>query len=88
MARTFKSGDHVEWNSEAGRVRGVILKKVVSDVRFKGYVHHATRDEPQYFIKSDKTEHIAIHKGSALRLLRSKRKNKAKRPAERRAKRR
>jgi len=88
MARTFKSGDHVEWNSEAGRVRGVILKKVVSDVRFKGYVHHATRDEPQYFIKSDKTEHIAIHKGSALRLLRSKPKNKAKRPAERRAKRR
>jgi len=88
MAKTFKSGDHVEWNSEAGRVRGVILKKVVSDVRFKGYVHHATRDEPQYFIKSDKTEHIAIHKGSALRLLRSKRKNKAKRPAERRAKRR
>jgi len=88
MARTFKSGDHVEWNSEAGRVRGVILKKVVSDVRFKGYVHHATRDEPQYFIKSDKTEHIAIHKGSALRLLRSKRKNKAKRPAERRAKKR
>jgi len=88
MAKTFKSGDHVEWNSEAGRVRGVILKKVVSDVRFKGYVHHATRDEPQYFIKSDKTEHIAIHKGSALRLLRSKRKNKAKRPAERRAKKR
>ena len=88
MAKTFKSGDHVEWNSEAGRVRGVILKKVVSDVRFKGYVHHATRDEPQYFIKSDKTEHIAIHKGSALRLLRSKPKNKAKRPAERRAKKR
>src|SRR5215469_3537804 len=88
MAKTFKSGDHVEWNSEAGRVRGVILKKVVSDVRFNGYVHHATRDEPQYFIKSDKTEHIAIHKCSALRLLRSKRKNKARRPAERRATRR
>src|SRR5256885_11307196 len=47
---------HVEWNSEAGRVRGVILKKVVSDVRFKGYVHHATKDEPQYFIKSDETD--------------------------------
>jgi hypothetical protein len=86
MAKRFKKGDHVEWNSEAGRVRGVILKKVVSDVRFKGYVHHATRDEPQYFIKSDKTEHIAIHKGSALR--RSRPRKKAKRPAERRGKRR
>lgn len=69
MTKIFKHGDHVAWNSEAGRVRGVIMKKVVSDARFKGYVHHATRDEPQYFIKSDKTNHIAIHKGSALRLL-------------------
>jgi hypothetical protein len=88
MAKTFTRGDHVEWNSEAGRVRGVILKKVVSDVPFKGYVHHATRDEPQYFIKSDKTEHIAIHKGSALRPLRSQPKNKAKKPRKQRAKRR
>jgi hypothetical protein len=78
MAKTFKRGDHVAWNSEAGRVRGVIVKKVVSDVRFKGYVHHATKTEPQYFIKSDKTEHIAIHKGSALRLLKSRPKSKVK----------
>lgn len=78
MASTFKRGDHVAWNSEAGRVRGVILKKVVSEVRFKGYVHHATRDEPQYFIKSDKTDHIAIHKGAALTLLKARPRNKAK----------
>ena len=78
MGKTFKGGDHVAWNSEAGRVRGTIVKKVVSDVRFKGYVHHATKDEPQYIIKSDKTEHIAIHKGSALRRLKSQLKNRAK----------
>ena len=67
MSKTFKLGDHVEWNSEAGRVRGTIIKRVVSDTRFKGYVHHASKDEPQYIIKSDKTDHIAIHKGKALR---------------------
>lgn len=72
MAKTFKRGDHVEWNSEAGRVRGVIMKKVVSNVLFKGYVHHASKDEPQYFIKSDKTDHIAIHKGGALKLLKAR----------------
>jgi len=88
IAKTFKGGDHVAWNSEAGRVRGVILKKVVSDVRFKGYVHHATRDEPQYFIKSDKTEHVAIHKGSALRLLRSRPKHKPKKRVKRGSRRR
>jgi hypothetical protein len=71
LSKAFKRGDHVEWNSEAGRVRGVIFKKVVADVRFKGYVHHASRAEPQYFIASDKTDHVAIHKGSALRLLSS-----------------
>jgi hypothetical protein len=72
MAKAFKRGDHVEWNSEAGRVSGVIVKKVVSDIRFKGYVHHASRDEPQYIIKSDKTEHIAIHKGRALRRVKAR----------------
>jgi hypothetical protein len=45
------------------------MKKIVSDVTFKGYTHHATKKEPQYFIKSDKTDHVAIHKGAALRLL-------------------
>lgn len=67
MLKIFRRGDHVEWNSEAGRVRGIIIKKVVSDIRIKGYVHHASRDEPQYLIQSDKTDHVAIHKGKALR---------------------
>ena len=73
MSKTFKRGDHVEWNSEAGRVRGVIFKKVVSDVRIKGYVHHASKKEPQYLIKSDKTDHVAIHKGKALKLVKTRR---------------
>jgi len=43
MAKTFKIGDHVRWNSEAGRVSGVVIRKVTSDTEFKGYVHHASR---------------------------------------------
>jgi len=70
MARDLKRGDHVEWNSEAGRVRGTIQKKVTADLVFKGYTHHASKDEPQYLIKSDKTDHIALHKGSALKKIR------------------
>jgi hypothetical protein len=76
MTKTFKRGDHVAWNSEAGRVRGTIIKKAVSDVKFKGYTHHASKEEPQYLIKSDKTDHIAIHKGPALRLLKTPKRNK------------
>jgi hypothetical protein len=67
MARSLKVGDHVSWNSEAGRVSGTITRKITSKMTFKGYVHHATADNPQYLIKSDKTDHVAIHKGSALR---------------------
>lgn len=66
MAGDFKVGDHVEWNSEAGRVRGTIKKVVNSPITFKGYTVHASDEEPQYQIKSDKTDHIAMHKGSAL----------------------
>ena len=62
----FKSGDHVSWNSEAGRVRGTIVKVVTSEIEFKGHTVHASADEPQYQIQSDKTDHIAMHKGSAL----------------------
>ena len=69
MPKDFKIGDPVRWNSEAGLVSGVIIKKVTADTKFKGYTHHASREAPQYLIKSDKTDHIAIHKGSALRLI-------------------
>jgi len=67
---TFKVGDHVRWNSEAGRVSGTIKKKITSEIPFKGYTVHASKAEPQYLIKSDKTDHLAMHKGSALEKIR------------------
>ena len=66
MTDDFEAGDHVEWNSEAGRVRGTIRKKHTSEITFKGYTVHASKEEPQYLIKSDKTDHLAMHKGAAL----------------------
>jgi hypothetical protein len=65
----FKVGDHVAWNSEAGRVRGTIKKTITSKIKFKGYTVHASKEEPQYLIKSAKTDHLAMHKGSALKKL-------------------
>jgi hypothetical protein len=70
MKQKFKVGDHVRWNSEAGRVSGKIIKVHRKDVDYKGYTHHASPDDPQYEIKSDKTDHVALHKGSALRKMR------------------
>jgi hypothetical protein len=67
IKKTFKVGDHVSWNSEAGHVSGEIVEVHTKDVEYKGYTHHASEDDPQYEIKSDKTDHIAMHKGSALK---------------------
>jgi hypothetical protein len=70
MTPNFKVGDHVQWNSEAGRVRGTIKKRIISAITFKGYTVHASKDEPQYLIESDTTDHLAMHKGSALKKIR------------------
>lgn len=66
-AHAFHVGEHVNWNSEAGQVTGTIIAVHTSDVTYKGYVHHCTPDDPQYEIQSDKTLHVALHKGTALR---------------------
>ena len=57
----FKIGDHVTWNSEAGHVSGH-----VRDFDYKGHTHRASADDPQYEIKSDKTDHVAAHRGAVL----------------------
>lgn len=67
MTSKFNVGDHVTWNSEAGHVSGVISKVHTRDFQYKGHTHRASEDDPQYEIKSDKTDHIAAHKGSALK---------------------
>ena len=69
MARKFEVGDHVGWTSEAGRVSGRIIKVHTADFDYKGHTHRASEDDPQYEIRSDKTDHIAAHRGSALRRL-------------------
>jgi hypothetical protein len=70
MRGEFKTGDHVSWNSEAGRVSGIIRKTIRTPIAFKGYTVRASREEPQYMIESDTTDHLAMHKGSALRKIR------------------
>lgn len=72
MPKTFKTGDRVEWNSEAGRVRGTIRRKITAPLIFKGYTVRASPEIPQYLIASATTDHLAMHKGSALKLVRGK----------------
>ena len=70
MTERFKIGDHVTWNSEAGRVSGTIIAVHTSDFNYKGHIHRASENDPQYEIKSDKTDHIAAHRGRVLNYVR------------------
>lgn len=66
MSQTFRKGDHVRWNSEAGQVTGEIVKVHTEDTEFKGRMRRCSEDNPQYEIRSDKTDHVAMHRGEAL----------------------
>ena len=62
----YSKGDRVSWNSEAGRVSGRIVKVHETDFDYKGHRHRASKEEPQYEIESEKTDHVAAHKEDAL----------------------
>lgn len=68
MTKRFRIGDRVSWNSEAGRVSGRIIAIHTCDFDYKGHTHRASANDPQYEIRSDKTDHIAAHKGGVLSL--------------------
>ncbi|WP_313816424.1 DUF2945 domain-containing protein [Citricoccus sp.] len=72
MTQNFSVGDHVSWNSEAGRVSGTITTVHTSDFQYKGHTRRASKDDPQYEIRSDKTDHVAAHKDGALTKLAKK----------------
>jgi len=67
----FHVGDHVGWNSEAGHVTGHITGVHTKPFTVNGYTHHASPEEPQYAIKSSKTDHVAFHKAGSLHHLSS-----------------
>lgn len=67
----FKKGDVVRFNSEAGESSGTIVAIKTAPFKLSGktgikYTRHATKENPQYAIKSNKSNHIAHHFGSAL----------------------
>ena len=66
MAASLKVGDHVQWNSEAGRITGKITKVHKQDFEFMGRTRRASAEDPQFEVESDKTGHKAAHKGDAL----------------------
>ncbi len=62
----LKQGDKVEWSSHGGKAVGEVLEKITSDKQAGGRQVRASKDEPQYLVKSEKSGGTAVHKPSAL----------------------
>ena len=67
MARDLKPGDKVEWKSSQGTVKGEVEKKLTSPIDIKSHHVAASKDNPEYLVKSDKTGAEAAHKPDALK---------------------
>jgi Hypervirulence associated proteins TUDOR domain len=67
MAQEFKKGDKVEWSSHGGKAVGTVERKITSDTEAGGRTVRASKDEPQYLVRSAKSGGTAVHKPEALK---------------------
>ncbi|MFS0699169.1 DUF2945 domain-containing protein [Cellulomonas sp. 179-A 4D5 NHS] len=66
MGDDLHKGDEVTWRSHGSTVEGKVEKKITEDTEAAGRTVRASKDEPQYLVRSDKTGREAVHKPSAL----------------------
>ena len=62
----FSKGDHVTWKSHGGEAEGEVVKKITSDTEEAGRTVRASKDDPQYLVRSEKSGGEAVHKPGAL----------------------
>jgi hypothetical protein len=63
----FRHGDRVRWSSHGGEAIGTVERKITSDTEEAGRTVRASREEPQYLVRSEKSGGTAVHKPDALR---------------------
>jgi hypothetical protein len=62
-----KKGDRVQWDSHGGTAEGEVEKKITKDTEAAKRTVRASKQEPQYLVRSDKSGGEAVHKPEALR---------------------
>lgn len=64
---SLRKGTKVSWSTSQGETHGVVERKLVARTQVEGHEVAASKDDPQYLVRSDKTGKTAAHKPSALR---------------------
>jgi len=67
MSDNFKQGDTVKWKTSQGETVGKIEKKLTTPIEIQGHHVAASKENPEYLVKSNKTGKEAAHKPDALK---------------------
>ncbi|MVZ99018.1 DUF2945 domain-containing protein [Actinomadura sp. LD22] len=63
----FGVGDEVTWQSHGSTAEGTVEKKITDRREEAGRTVAASKEEPQYLVRSAKSGETAVHKAAALR---------------------
>jgi hypothetical protein len=66
LADDLSKGDHVTWKSHGNDVEGTVQRTITEDTEASGRTVRASKDDPQYEVRSDKSGKTAVHKPGAL----------------------
>jgi hypothetical protein len=67
MAKNLTKGDKVRWDTSQGETHGTVVSKVTAPAKAGGHTAKASKEAPQYRVKSAKTGKEAIHHAEELK---------------------
>ena len=67
MTERFKRGDRVEWNFRGRTVSGRVRRRLTGRTEIGGQVVAASREDPRYVVRSDKSGKETTRRPGALR---------------------
>jgi hypothetical protein len=65
--RTVKKGNAVEWDSSGGHSAGKVVTKITEPTQIKHHKVAASKANPEFIVKSDKSGAVAAHKPESLK---------------------
>ena len=65
--KSLKPGTKVRWNTSQGETTGRVVKRQTRATRIKTHKVAASKDNPEYIVKSGKSGKTAAHKRRALK---------------------
>lgn len=66
MEQEFKRGDRVEWSFRGRRVVGRVRKRITARTEIGGRVVAASKDDPRYLVRSDRSGKETTRRPGAL----------------------